>query len=164
MEDNPEKTVDRDGDAPPPRIEDLPFRRRLLPVLITFAPTLLIGHYLAWGVLELLDPEFKHAYIAPALPIVLVPAILFAFAARPRTKLHWAILGGATLISAFLGSLGHYLSMRLIDPTKQPSMFGELPAFLTAMVAAVGLAIGVWLLFRRLTRAERLWIGPMIDG
>ena len=162
MAGNQDKTADHDGNAPPPRIEDMPFRRRLLPV-ITIATTLLMGHYLAWGVLDLLDPEFDQAFIALALPFVLVPAILFAFAARPRRKLYWAILGGATLVSAFLGTLGHYLSMRLIDPMKQQAMLGELPAILTGIVAAIGVATGVWLLFRRLTRAEGLWIGPMID-
>jgi hypothetical protein len=149
------------GDSSAPRIRDLPVRRKLLP-LLTIVTAVPVSQGVVWEFLSILDPEAALSS-APLLIVVILPMILFIPEARPRTRRHWIVLWCATFVAAVLGTLGLHLSMRLIAPITEPTLLGILPALLIAMVTGAGIAIGVWLLFRRATRSDHLWVGSMID-
>jgi len=144
-----------------PRITDLPLRRKLVPIL-TIVFVITAGQVLAWGILAFLDPGRGHESAVWSLfAVILVPMGLFMPYARPQARRHWVILHCATLVSIVLGMLGLHLSlrlsMRLFAPITEPTLLGELPAQLIAYFAGAGIAIGIWLLVRRATRAAGLW-------
>ena len=153
--------MDREGGSPAPRIKDLPIRLKLLPLLAIIA-AVPVSQAVVWGLLSVLDPGAGLSS-APFFIAVILPMILFIPEARPQTRRHWFILCCTTFVATVLGMLGLHLFLRLIAPVAEPTLLGGLPSVLVGSLVGAGIAIGVWLLVRRATRGEGLWIGPMID-